>query len=159
MLVAAGVDPDRDSAWKRCEAAITSGRAAEVFARMVAALGGPADFVENPGAHLPRAPVVRPVAARGTLVAIDTRAIGNAIIELGGGRRRVGEALDLAVGFSDFATVGTVLDEAAPLAVIHAASEVDAARAEQSLLAACTFGDEAPDPRPVITEILTGDSG
>jgi thymidine phosphorylase len=159
MLVAAGVESDRDVAWKRCEATITSGRAAEVFSSMVAALGGPSDLVENPGAHLPSAPVVRPVAARGTLVAMDTRAIGNAIIELGGGRRQVGETLDLAVGFSDFVTVGTALDKATPLAVIHAANEDDAARAEQNLLAACTFGDEAPEARPVITEILTGDSG
>ncbi|MEO1201135.1 MAG: thymidine phosphorylase [Pseudomonadota bacterium] len=159
MLVAAGIESDREAAWQRCEATITSGSAAEVFARMVSALGGPGDLVENPAAHLPRAPVVRPIAARGTLIAMDTRAVGNAIIELGGGRRKVGETLDLAVGFSDVATLGTDLDEATPLAVIHASSEDAAARAEQNLLDACSFGDAPPDARPAVVEILTGASG
>ncbi len=159
MLVAAGLEPDRDAARQRCDATIENGRAAEIFARMVSALGGPADLLENPQSHLPDAPVAHPVLARGTLVSMDTRAIGNAIIELGGGRRQVGEALNLAVGFSDFAAVGTCLDEGVPLAVVHAATEHDAQRAEAQLLAACTFGDAAPAARPVIAEVLTRDAG
>jgi len=147
---------DRISARARCEEAITSGRAAEAFARMVVALGGPADLLDKPGQHLASAPVLRPVHARGVITAVNTRAIGNAIIELGGGRRRVGEALDPAVGFSDIAPVGTELDAQTPLALIHAASEADADRAEQHLLDAVTLGDTAPPERPVIVEILTG---
>ena len=40
-------------------AALESGAAAEAFARMVAALGGPADLLERPDDHLPAAPVTR----------------------------------------------------------------------------------------------------
>jgi len=87
---------------------------------------------------------------------VDTRGVGNAIIELGGGRHRVGEALDLSVGFSDFASVGTLLDGETPLAVVHAASEDDAAQAEELLLAACTTVADEPAKAPVISEILTG---
>jgi thymidine phosphorylase len=87
---------------------------------------------------------------------VDTRAIGNAIIELGGGRKQVGETLDLSVGFSDIARTGTELDADTPLAVIHAASEADAQAAERNLLAAVKLADSAPPEQPVIHEILTG---
>jgi thymidine phosphorylase len=154
MLVVGGIEHDRESATARCDEAVTGGRAAEVFGRMVAALGGPADFVENSGKYLPRAPVVRPVHTDGVLASLDTRAVGNAIIELGGGRRKVGEKLDLSVGFTEVAPVGTRLDAATPLAIVHAASDADAEAAGKRLLAACSLSGETPGVPPVIHEIL-----
>lgn len=156
MLVVTGIEPDGDLAAKRCDEAITSGRALEIFGRMVAALGGPIDFVENSASYLAAAPMVRPVHTTGYLTAMDTRGVGNAIIELGGGRHSVGEALDMSVGFSSIASIGTLLDEHTPLAVIHAATEDDAVEAEALLLAACQTGPEAVSNVPVIAEILTG---
>ena len=156
MLLVAGQETDRGAAARRCEEVIVNGQAARKFARMVEALGGPADFVDNHEAYLPKAKVIHPVYTDGIVCVVDTRAVGNAIIELGGGRRQVGEALDLSVGFSSIAAVGTELDESTPLAVIHAASEEDAANAERNLLAAVSTGQEAPPERPVICEILTG---
>lgn len=156
MLVVGGIEDDRDNARRRCEQAVTSGRAAEIFGRMVTALGGPADLVENHEQHLVKAPVVRPVHADGIVARVNARAIGNALIELGGGRRKVGESLDLSVGFSDIASIGTRVDSATPLAMIHAASEADAMQAEENLLAAYTLSEKAPAGRPVICEILAG---
>ncbi len=155
MLVVTGTEPERDAARKKCDEAVTSGRALEIFGRMVTALGGPPDFIENSQKHLVAAPVIRPVHAAGYLTEIDTRGVGNAIIELGGGRHRVGEVLDLSVGFSDIASVGAQLDDHTPLAVVHAASEDDAAQAEQHLLDACTTSDTAPPKQAVIHEILS----
>jgi thymidine phosphorylase len=156
MLVAGGIESDRDAAKQRCNDAVTSGRAAEIFGRMTAALGGPADFVENYEQYLPQAAVVRAVHAEGVLAEVDTRAVGNAIIELGGGRRSVGEDLDLSVGLTDVAPIGTLIDSGRPLAVVHAASAEDADIAEKNLLAACRLAAEAPQPRPVIARILEG---
>ena len=156
MLVVGGIEDDRDNARRRCEQAVTSGRAAEIFGSMVTALGGPADLVENHEQHLVKAPVVRPVHADGIVARVNARAIGNALIELGGGRRKVGESLDLSVGFSDIASIGTRVDSATPLAMIHAASEADAMQAEENLLAAYTLSEKAPAGRPVICEILAG---
>ncbi len=158
MLVVTGTEPDRAAAKKRCDDAVTSGRALEIFGKMVAALGGPSDFIEKSSTHLATAPVIRPVHGAGYLTAVNTRGVGNAIIELGGGRHRVGEALDLSVGFSDIASIGTLLDDHTPLAVVHAASEADAAQAEALLLAACMTGEVAPEIVPVIGEILTGNT-
>ena len=159
MLVLGGKETDRDAARVRCDEAVSSGRAAEAFIDMVQALGGPASLLDEPAKHLAKAEVQRAVHARGVVAAVDTRAVGNAIIELGGGRRQVGETLDLSVGFSDIAAVGTELDADTPLAIIHAASETDADRAVENLLAAVTLGETGPPERPVVHEILTGRDG
>ncbi|MCP4302808.1 MAG: thymidine phosphorylase [Gammaproteobacteria bacterium] len=156
MLLVGGIETDRAKAREKCNESVVSGRAAEIFGQMVSVLGGPSDFVEHYDRHLARAPVVRPVHGSGIVTAVNTRAIGNAIIELGGGRREVGEDLDLSVGFSKIAPIGTQLDGDTPLAVVHAASDADADKAEINLLAACQLGDSAPDKGPVIGEILTG---
>lgn len=155
MLLSTGIESDRDAALLRCDEAVTSGRAAEIFDRMCVALGGPDDFVANSTKHLATAPVTKPVFADGCLAGVDVRAVGNAIIELGGGRCQVGEELDLSVGFSDIAPIGTQLDGDRPLAVIHASSEDTAAQAARNLLAACAFSDEAPAERPVIHQLVS----
>ena len=158
MLVVSGVEPNRDKALLKVNEAVTSGRALEIFGKMVTALGGPADFVDNPDQYLAAAPVVRPVYASGILASVDAFAVGNAIIELGGGRREVGEVLDMSVGFSDFACIGTQLDKETPLAVVHAATEDDADKVSALLLNACTTGSVAAGKSPVVAEILTGNS-
>lgn len=156
MLLAGGIESDREVAKQRCDEAVTSGRAAEVFGRMTAALGGPTDFVEKYERYLPQAPVVRPVLADGIVSAVDTLAVGNAIIELGGGRRKVGERLDLSVGLTDVAAIGMTLDAERPVAIIHAATEAAAEAAEEHLRSAYTLSDVAPKPNSVIYGILEG---
>ena len=115
-----------EAAIARCEDAIQTGRAAEKFDRMCSALGGPDDVVSAFENVLPSADVTQPVFAEGFLQSVDTRLIGNALIELGGGRQAVGQSLDLSVGFSEFAAIGTKLDRHKPLAVVHAANQRDA---------------------------------
>ncbi len=155
MLVLSGVETERAAALERCEAAVADGRAAERFARMVAEMGGPGDFVERFDQYLPSAAVLRGVHVDGYLESVDTRAVGNAVIELGGGRREVGQALDLAVGFDNFAAIGDRLDAQRPLAVVHAADENAAERAEAQLRAAVTTAGEPPGARKVVVDILT----
>ena len=156
MLLVSGAETDHDTALRRCDEAVTSGRAAEVFNAMCASLGGPSDFIENCDAYLAKAPVQLAVHANGILTTMDTYAVGQAIIELGGGRRQVGEQLDLSVGLSDVAPIGTRLDSDTPLAIVHAASDDAAASAREILLDACEVGEEPPPAAPVIHEILTG---
>jgi len=117
------------------------------------------DFVERYERYLPQAQLVQPVAARhsGTLVAVDGRLFGNAIIELGGGRRSLGDELDLAVGFSEVLPIGSVVEQGQALAVMHAASPEAAARAEGMLRRACTISNEAVAQRPLVYETLTAD--
>lgn len=156
MLVLGGLEKDRSAARRRADAAVTSGKAAEVFGRMTAALGGPADFLERSEHYLPSARVKAPVPAprQAYLAAVNARALGNAIIELGGGRRRADDKIDLSVGFTDVAPIGAAVGDARPLAMVHAASEADAQRAIESMQRACTIATAPPKARPVICETL-----
>jgi thymidine phosphorylase len=63
MLVLGGLAADAAAGHAQLQAALDSGAAAERFARMVAALGGPADLMERPNTYLAAAPVVVPVPA------------------------------------------------------------------------------------------------
>jgi thymidine phosphorylase len=138
LLVSGGVAADLDDGRRKIGEAFDSGRATERFAEMVAALGGPADFVERPEKHLPAAPVIRAVNSEqtGIVQSIDTRAIGIAVVELGGGRRRASDAIDHAVGFTQLAGIGSSIDADQPLGLVHAAKELDAAHASQKLRSA-----------------------
>ncbi|HSV94260.1 MAG TPA: thymidine phosphorylase, partial [Desulfobacterales bacterium] len=156
LLVTGGLFPTVGDARDACERALASGAAAERFARMVAALGGPADLLERPDAYLPLPEVTLPVvpARSGYVAAQDVRAIGLAIVGLGGGRTRADQAIDHAVGFSRFAALGAEVGPERPLCLVHARSEAQARAAAAEVLAAVSIADEPPKPAPVILERL-----
>lgn len=156
MLVMTGLADDHEAARTRAERAVRSGEAAERFSRMIAALGGPADFLSRTKDYLPAAPVIVAAfpAGEGFVEAVDARAVGNAIIALGGGRRMAGDVLDLAVGFSDVAPIGVLVGRERPLALVHARTEEQAAQAIADLRAATRIAAAAPAPAPVVLETL-----
>jgi thymidine phosphorylase len=136
---------------------LSSGAAAERFAKMVSALGGPSDLLENPDAHLPAAQhIVAAMPERGGIVQrIDVRAVGLAVVGLGGGRRHEAEDVDHAVGLSEVAAPGERVGAAErPLALVHARTPAEAEAAVAALRAAFTVGDEAPRDTPAIRERL-----
>ena len=99
MLLSGGLAATETEARTKLQQVLDNGKAAEVFARMVAALGGPADFVENYDSHLEKAEIVRPVYASssGIIQQIDTRALGMSVVALGGGRLRAADEIDYAL--------------------------------------------------------------
>lgn len=151
-LALAGLAADADEGAGRIAEALESGRAAERFGRMVAALGGPADFVEHFPDRLPAAPVLREVAAieAGFVAAIDAEVLGHAVVHLGGGRLKGGDRINPSVGLSEILPLGEQVDKGEVLVRIHAASEADADRAEASLRAAIRLSPEAPAEVPLI---------
>ncbi len=144
MLVLGRLAADIVEARAKIEHAIASGKAAEVFGRMVSALGGPADFLESHEKHLQAAPVIRPVHAErsGIVQKIATRDVGVAVVALGGGLTRPEDAFDLAVGLTDLAAVGDMVDGSRPLAIVHARSEEAADAAARAVRAAYALGEE-----------------
>jgi len=142
MMLLGGLATDTETARAKANEAIDSGRAAERFAAMVTALGGPADFLDRSATLLPQAPIRRPVQAKaaGVLAACDTRAVGLAVIALGGGRRRVEDRIDPAVGIDDILPLGTVVSRSDPIAVVHAADEASAEQAAVLLQKAFAIG-------------------
>jgi thymidine phosphorylase len=136
MLLIGGLVGNRVEGYGQIEAALTSGQAAERFARMVHELGGPADLLDRPAAHLPRATMNVPVPARasGYVQNLATRDIGLIVVELGGGRRRAEDAIDPSVGLTAMVHIGQAVTKGEPLAYVHA-STPDAATWAAGLLA------------------------
>jgi thymidine phosphorylase len=162
MLALGGLTRSPAEGRRRAEAALESGRAAEIFARMVAGLGGPADFVEKPHAQLAKAAVVRACRApqSGFVAGMDTRAIGLAIVALGGGRRKAGDRIDSAVGISQICGVGTAVQTGEPLAVVHAATDTAADAAIAVLQSAIRLApSEVTTPPTVLARITADDLG
>ena len=153
MLTLGGMASSAEAAEAMAQAALDSGRAAETFGRMVAALGGPADFVENAERHLPQAPVVQAVIPRepGAVAAIDTRALGLAVVSLGGGRSRTEDRIDPAVGLTELAAIGAEVSANRPLCLVHARDQASGARAAEAVGLAYRLGD-APAGRPLILD-------
>jgi thymidine phosphorylase len=149
MLLQGGLAVDDGDARRRLRAARDSGRAAQCFARMVTLLGGPADLLEQRERHLPPAPQRVPVFAAdaGVVVAIDARALGMALVALGGGRTAPGARIDPRVGIDGIAAVGETVDAHVPLAWIHAADAVSCAAAQQRVRAAFAIAGN-PTPAP-----------
>ncbi|MEM9456052.1 MAG: thymidine phosphorylase [Myxococcota bacterium] len=152
LLHHTGLCPSIEAARQRANEVLDDGSAAERFARMVSTLGGPTDIVSRYREHLPLAPVVRPVVpeAPGTIRAIDVRAVGMAVLAMGGGRRRADHAIDPAVGLSQVQGRGAEVGPDAPLCLVHARSEAQAEACAKAMLAAVELSSEPPEPVPVV---------
>jgi thymidine phosphorylase len=157
MLVLSGLETDPAAALARARKALESGAAAETFGRMVHALGGPADIVEQSAVYLSPAPIIRPVLADevGYLAACDTRGIGLAVIELGGGRSRPDDTVDHRVGFDRLLPLGTKVEKGMEIGRVHAASTDAAERAAMRLAALYRIMPEAPAAAPEILEAVS----
>ncbi|MFD2264072.1 thymidine phosphorylase [Lacibacterium aquatile] len=156
MLRVTSLFDSDEAAAQAVEDSLSSGKATEKFAQMVTALGGPADFVQNYDKHLGKAPIVKAITASktGFVSAIDTRAVGLAVVAMGGGRTRSADAIDHAVGLTDIAGLGAEVGPNRPLAIVHARDEAQVQRVQMMLDAAFTVGAAAPAPGPVVAEVL-----
>ncbi|MEP7098908.1 MAG: thymidine phosphorylase [Burkholderiales bacterium] len=154
LLLIGGLADTLGDALANVDAALADGRALERFARMVAALGGPADFVERADAYLPKAPAQRVLTAArsGWIGGFATREIGLLVVELGGGRRQASDAVDHRVGLTGMLAIGRRIEAGEPLAIIHAADEASAAAACETLASLIRIVDTEPALSPVLIE-------
>ncbi|MGM0525876.1 MAG: thymidine phosphorylase [Pseudomonadota bacterium] len=157
MLLSGGLANTQQQASTMVDDALNSGRAAERFARMVTELGGPTDLLEHPQQHLPKAKIVRPLvvkdtelAADGYIQTIDTRALGMAVVGLGGGRRMASDSLNYAVGLSQLAGLNLPVTADTELAMIHADSDEQWHQAATAVAEAYTVGSKPAKTQPVI---------
>lgn len=152
VLMLVGKAESLDDGAALIDAAIESGRAAELFGRMVAALGGPLDFVERYPDRLPSAPVMLPVPAprRGFVGRVNGRALGEAVVRLGGGRLVGSDRINPSVGLTGLAVIGEEMAAGEALALVHAADQAKAEAAVAAVLAAYELVEEAPEEPALI---------
>ena len=159
MLLTGKLASTPEEARAKIETAFSSGAAADIFARMVAALGGPKDLLERPDHHLAQALIIKPVLAEheGYVTAISTRDLGVAIIALGGGRKRAEDQINPAVGLNALIPIGTYCNKGDPLGLIHAQNENDFDLAQEALKNAYKISTMKPALSPLILERITPD--
>jgi len=151
MLLQGKLVNNFDEAVIKVNKVIKNGQAAEKFAKMVSALGGPIDLLENPDKYLVKAKITQPIYPQqtGYVNTMDTRMIGMAVVELGGGRKVATNAIDYSVGFSHFCHVGDKVELDTPLAFVHANTQEQVDASTVKLQKAITIRQEKVH-RPVV---------
>lgn len=154
LLINSKLATDITNAKLQLENSLKSGKALEIFARMISALGGPNDFCEHYKKYLPQAKITKPIFSdkEGFVHSMQTRNIGLALIELKGGRTRSDQKLDYATGFSNFCQIGNKVDKQTPLCFVHAQSEAEFEQARVNILNNITIGDTTPTINSEIIE-------
>lgn len=148
LLVIGKLADNVGDARQKLQHVLDNGKAAEYFARMVAALGGPKDILERPAVHLAAAPVVRDVFAprAGFVAGMDTYKIGMGIVAMGGGRSVSSDKIDHAVGLTRMVQQGGEVNTTShPICTLHARDEDSWNMMAQHLRDAVTVVD-APMP-------------
>lgn len=156
LLVSANLTANLAEAENKLQKALDSGKALEIFAKMVTMLGGPADFCDHPEKYLPKAQIIRPVYApkTGYVTAMQTREIGMSVIGLKGGRTHPDQHLNYATGFTEFCQIGDYIDENTPLAFINASTEDEFEKASAELQKYITISEQKPElSNPIIETI------
>ena len=146
MLVSSGLAVSVKEGISRAKQALDGGRAAETFAQMVSALGGPSDFMDKAEKHLPTAQVVVdvPAPSNGFVTTIATRDLGLVVVALGGGRTRPQDKIDHAVGLTHLVPTGTALNKGDALARVHARTKEAAGAAVAAVMASYGIGSKRP---------------
>jgi pyrimidine-nucleoside phosphorylase len=142
---------DQAEGIRRAEQSIDDGSALAAFERWIDAQGGD----PSPDA-LPRAPVVREVAAAadGYVERVSAIDLGRVALELGAGRRTQDDPVDHAVGIRCWAKRGDEISAGQPLAELHVRDEGAAGWAAGEVEAGITIAPEPPAPRPIVLESI-----
>ena len=152
MLINTNLASTEKDAHEKIEQVLRSGLAAEVFDRMIAALGGPTNFIEKPWDSMIKANVIVDVKAaqHGYIAGMDTRAVGMSVVGLGGGRTAPTQKVDHTVGFDRILPLGVQVNRGEVIARVHAKDEDSANAAVAQFNSALSYTEESPKLPPVI---------
>jgi len=155
MLIVGGVENDLENARDRSRDAITSGRALERFRACVEAQGGDPRVLDDT-ALLPQAGEQRTITAShaGFVNGIETDEIGRIVMDWGGGRRRLEDKIDYAVGLRIHAKIGDRVNAGDPLATAYYNDESKFEEMGARLRAAYQIGGSAPKSEPLIKAVI-----
>jgi pyrimidine-nucleoside phosphorylase len=125
---------------------VSSGRAMVKFAEMVEAQGGDLN-------RLPPLPEGTDVVAEwdGFVADIDAEALGQAIIELGGGRKVMTDKIDHGVGLEMKVRLGDLVESGQPLVRVFASAEA-VERVKPAVINAFQLHDDSPKLGPLVVE-------
>jgi thymidine phosphorylase len=158
MVLLSGLEGTAESARSRVLGALESGEGLETFRRNVEAQGGDPSVCDRPAEVLSASQVreVRVESPRsGFITGVDAAEIGFAVAAVGGGRVRVEDEIDAAVGYLAEARIGDELRAGDALGVLLCRDEAQAARASERIRQAYALGDEPPaEPFQLIKDTI-----
>jgi len=157
MLINTNIAKDETNAHVKINDVLNSGKAAEIFGKMIHTLGGPSNLLEEPWQAMNKANIIQDIVApdHGYLCQMQTRDIGMAIVGMKGGRTANGQMIDHSVGFDRILPLGTVVNRGDVVARIHAKDEEQAKVASQQYLSALTIKDTIDDIPPAIYQTIS----
>ena len=156
MLYLAGVADSIEAARRLAEDKLASGEALERFRSNIECQGGDASVLDDPTRLLDAGLKSFEIKASrsGSVAAIDAVAIGNALVELGGGRRLAGDTIDHAIGYECVASLGESVSSGDPVGVLLCRNESDTDEAIQKLTTAYSIEDSAPIVPDLIRDVI-----
>ena len=156
MLAIGGLAETKKEGIEKVNEVLDNGKAAESFGKMVLTLGGPENFLEEVKSYLPEAPVIKPIPSEhtGFVSGINTRNVGLAVVELGGGRKNVTDGIDHSVGLSQVVGISEKVEAAQPLALVHAQNEDQANQTIETIRNSYSISDSNVEPNPIILYLL-----
>lgn len=130
---------------------IASGKPLEKFAQMIEAQSGDPKVVED-YSLLPMAKNVHELRAQqsGYLAFVDTKEVGMAVVELGGGRKKKEDNIDHGVGIKFLVEGGSKVDAGDIVALVYFNNENTLNSALKRLEHAFTITETEPQERPLI---------
>jgi pyrimidine-nucleoside phosphorylase len=151
LLALSDLGVDETEGQRLAAAAMADGSARAKYEEWIRAQGGDPDL-----GVLPVAPLIVTVDApqAGFVCELRARAVAFTALELGAGRHRAGDPVDHAVGVICLKKRGDAVEAGEPLAEIHARDEAAVEAARAALLAAYELGDTAPEPRPLVLDVI-----
>ncbi len=156
VLVLAGISEDVAAARDLAFAKLNSGEAFVRFQQNVELQGGDTSICDNPDMLLERSLLEVAIKAgdTGFVSEIDTLAIGNAIVEIGGGRTKADDRIDHAVGYASHAKIGDSLKNGEMLGILFCRTEEQADSIAATLRKSYKIADERISPPALVKTVI-----
>lgn len=156
MLVLSGVSESISDSRFQISDSLESGKALEKFRENIELQGGNPRVCDAPEMLLDETLFKFEVTAskRGFISAIDTAALGNAIVEIGGGRTKAEDSIDAAVGFACEKYIGDEINSGETLGILFCRNENQAHLISEKLQNAYKISESQPQKIELIREII-----
>jgi pyrimidine-nucleoside phosphorylase len=162
MLIVGGLTDDLNEARNRCAKVIQSGAALQKFKDVVAAQGGDAWFIDYLSMVVGSADAVPPTkqniiitsSCTGFVSHIQTDEIGRIVMDWGGGRQKLEDPIDYAVGLYIHAKLGDRVNLGDPLVTAYFNDKEKLESMTARILNAYEISDNPPQLEPLIKEVI-----
>lgn len=154
LMIMEGLAKTEDEARKVLEGKISDGSAIEKFKEMVELQGGNSSYIDDTD-KFKKSSIIKDITSEetGFVKSIEAIEIGIASRDLGAGRHKKGDVLDLSAGIYLHKKVGDFVEKGEKIATIYTEKENEVAGAIDRIKAAYAFSDKREDYKLIIEEI------